>query len=53
MVETKSEQPTIRINKTTWIELNRLKQPGESFGEVIDKLLEQLKDHIQPTKEEK
>lgn len=32
--------PTIRVNDGTWKELNKLKEPGESFDDVISRLLD-------------
>jgi predicted CopG family antitoxin len=31
----------IRVTETNWTRLNRLKRPGESFNDVIGRLLDQ------------
>lgn len=32
---------TVKVKKGTWRKLNRLKEPGDSFDDVIAKLLEE------------
>jgi len=32
---------TIRLKENTWVELNKRKRPGDSFDDVIQRLLEE------------
>lgn len=36
-----SESTTIQINKETWRRLNSQKDPGDSFDDVIERLLDE------------
>jgi len=35
-----SQSTTITVEKATWKQLNRWKEPGESFDDVVSRLLE-------------
>lgn len=41
------EMMTIEIKKTTWSRLDKLKKNGESFDEVVNKLLDHHDDDIE------
>jgi predicted CopG family antitoxin len=36
-----ADTTTVEVRTVTWKELNRRKEPGDSFDDVIDRLLEQ------------
>ena len=35
------EKTTVKVSRETWKRLNHLKEPGDAFDEVIQRLLEQ------------
>jgi len=37
----------VNVDTRTWRRLNALKRPGESFDDVVDRLLEQNKNDIE------
>jgi len=38
------EKTTIEVSEKTWKELNAMKDPGESFDDVIGRILEDIKN---------
>ena len=41
------DDTTIRVSQHTWRQLNRLKDPGQSFDEVIAVLLDEAGDNTE------
>jgi predicted CopG family antitoxin len=39
-MESDEETITVEMKETTWRKLNLLKQPGDSFDDVVDRLVE-------------
>lgn len=35
---------TVKVKKDTWQELNRMKQPGDSFDDVLQRVLQNTDD---------
>lgn len=40
------EKTAVNVTERTWRRLNARKRPGESFDDVVDRLLEENKDDI-------
>jgi len=42
------EQTRVRVSKQTWQRLNAQKEPGDSFDDVLDRLLARHGDDVAP-----
>lgn len=43
------DDPPIRVSEETWIQLNRRKRPGETFDDVVSRLLDEVdKEAVSP-----